>query len=268
MSRWLVGLAACCLLLITGCSENEQDPYEPSYRVFRVPDEFSFAAAIAASESGDKILLTAAGSAVGHFELPAGVSLYRHGENPDLFEIAGSLSSTGFEGGIIEGLKIVNAEGSGLVLRDCELEVTNCWIKDCAAAGVELVGRSDVYLHNSDFENCKPGVLIRDVVTSGHHDSDTAPRINSNNFIANRPILADVDLDDVEESLGPNLVFSGVAAGDTVSVSWNWWGAMPGSVDPEDTIWDHKDHAANNGLADTLEDYFPSVMIYPRDWRD
>ena len=84
----------------------------------------------------------------------------------------------------------------------------------------------------------------------------------------NSSLFIDVNNDDIDDELGPNIVFSNIAAGDTVSVSWNWWGQMPGSRPPDETIWDQKDQPSNKGLADTGGDYSPTTQIYSRNWRD
>ena len=128
---------------------------------------------------------------------------------------------------------------------------------ECCGAGVERAGNSPSVSHYCDMENCSPGILIRDVFSSGHYDKGTAPKITLNNFLDNTG------------SPAINLVFQNVAAGDTVKVGLNFWGAPPGQVLPDETIWDHKDDPAIKGLADTESpDFITAVEAHSRDWRD
>lgn len=237
-------LLALFSLLGPACSEEdeliEHDP------VLNVPQEYAtLQAAAAAAEAGDKIVVSwREADYVGDLELPEGVWLIGHVDNPLLPRLRGQLRVVG--GGAetrIGGFHLENPDGSGLRLEDSACTVDGLWIEGCAGAGVELVGDSPARIQSCDIEACAPGILIRDTTRGGHYSDADAPaaRIVDCNFIGNGP-AGDFD----------NLVFSNIPLLYTVYVSTNYWGEDVDGIEGIDaTITDNKDDPAIKGIAFT-----------------
>jgi len=270
----VLSFALPALLLAASCSDKSDNPFEPGYTVFEVPSGYaSIQTAAAQAEAGDRIVVTGRDDDyVGDVLLPAGVTLMRR-ENSLLMPvirggitaIGSSSSQTGVSDLRIEGFRVVNEAGSGILLQDCELAVVNCWIDSCAVAGVEIVGDGAVVVSRCDLQACGTGILIRGVTEAAHYPDDDHPD-------GQGPVVVNCNfLDNLAGSDYRNLVFESLAAADTVSVNLNYWGGdMDTYVMPlDDTIIDNKDDANNPGYADTNGDGFQSLVTpWPRDWHD
>ncbi|MBN2172145.1 MAG: hypothetical protein JW819_12570 [Candidatus Krumholzibacteriota bacterium] len=269
-----LALALPVLLLAVSCSDKTDNPFDPGFTVFEVPSAYAtIQAAAAQAEAGDRIVVTGRDEDYnGDVLLPAGVILMCR-ENSLLMPvirggitaIGSSSSQTGVADLRIEGFRVVNEAGSGILLQDCQLAIVNCWIDSCAGAAVEIVGDGAVAVSRCDLQACATGVLIRDVTEAAHypdagHPAGQGPSVVNCNFLDN---LVGADY--------RNLVFESLAAADTAYVNLNYWG---GDLDtyispPDSTIIDHKDDSGNPGYADTEGDGFQSTVTpWPREWRD
>ena len=249
------------LLLLLGCAEDKPAPTAPEPRVFEVPEDYTLGEAALAARPGDTIVLTPPGGWDQDVLLPTNVEIklnvFYLGD--ELFQLEAGLTVLDSEiGTSIEGLEISNSNGAGLTIVGGAPNVRWCWFRECAGPGVELIGNCGAKIEDSDFEGCTPGVLVRNVGSSGHWNLGTAPKVTLDNFIGN--------LGYGDAGHGPNLVFESVAAGDTVYVNHNFW---QGVNDPDLTIWDRKDDSNVKGLADTELDGFTRVIeLHDRWWRN
>jgi hypothetical protein len=251
-------------LLLPACAE-EEDPTQRDSNL-NVPEDFATPQlAAAAARDGDKIIVRYRAAAYpGDLDLPAGVSLIGHVENPLLPRLAGQVTVNGGDDTVeIERLRIENPDGSGLRLVGSACQVEELWIHDCEGPGIEIIGDAPVHISACDIERCAPGILIRDTTVGGHYDDPLHPAasISNCNFIENGP---PGDLD--------NLVFASIPVLYTVYVEYNHWGEGVIGVPAIDaTIFDNKDDAGIRGLADTEGDggdfsSFPNLIAHW--WQD
>jgi hypothetical protein len=232
------------LLLLPACAE-EEDPTQRDSNL-NVPEDYATPQlAAAAARAGDQIIVSYRAAAyVGDLDLPAGVSLIGHVENPLLPRITGQVTVNGGGPSVeIERLRIDNPAGSGLRLIGSACSVEELWIHDCDGPGIELIGNAPAHITACDIERCGPAVLIRDTTVGGHYGDAEHPaaRITDNNFLENGP-AGNLD----------NLVFANIPVLYTVYVEYNHWGE--GVAGPEainETIVDNKDDPAIKGLAFT-----------------
>ncbi len=231
-------------LLLPACAE-EEDPTQRDSNL-NVPGDYATPQlAAAAARAGDKIIVEYRSAAfVGDIDLPAGVSLIGHVENPLLPRIAGRVTVNGGDDTVeIERLRIENPDGTGLRLVGSACRVEELWIHDCEGPGIEFIGDAPARVTACDIERCAPGILIHDTTLGGHYDDPEHPaaRITDNNFLENGP---PGDLS--------NLVFMNIPVLYTVYVEYNYWGegvAGPDAIN--ETIVDNKDDPAIKGLAFT-----------------
>jgi len=256
------------LLLLPACSE-EEDPTQRD-TILNVPEDYATPQlAAAASRAGDKIVLNYElhpQPFVGNLDLPAGVSLIGHVENPLLPRITGRVTVNGGDRAVeIERLRIDNPDGTGLRLVGSACQVEELWVHDCEGPGIELVGDAPAHIAACDIQRCAPGILIRDTTLGGHYDDPGHPAasISNCNFLENGP-AGDLD----------NLVFANIPVLYTVYVEFNHWGEGVIGVPAIDaTIFDNKDDLDIKGLAFTApEDEFDTFGSWPNPiahwWQD
>ncbi len=255
MIRRLAWLPLLCLPLFTACSEKES-PTAPHDDTLNVPEEHSsIQAAAAAAIPGDKIVVSYREEAyTGDVALPAGVTLMGHTLNPLIPVIEGQVSMIGGDASAsIEGLKITNDSGPGIVLQDSDASLIGLWIQGCSGPGVSLRGDSHARISGCDIQNCSIGVQIMGVTQSGDSTTDDnippAARIGYTNFIDNGP-AGDFS----------NIVFGNIPVPYTVLVSWNYWGE--GVATPHDTITDGNDNPTIEGIAETTGSWFPTPITH------
>lgn len=245
------------LLSLLGPACSEKDGLVEDDPVLNVPEDYATPqAAAAAAEAGDKIVVRyREAEYVGDLELPAGVWLIGHVDNPLLPRLRGQLRVVGGDAETrISGFHLENPDGSGLVLENSACTIDGLWIEGCAGAGVELVGDSPARVQGCDIEACAPGILIRDTTRGGHYSDAEAPaaRIVDCNFIGNGP-LGDFD----------NLVFSNIPLFYTVYVETNYWGeGVSGVAGIDATITDNKDDPAIKGIAFTEPENASDLFIW------
>jgi hypothetical protein len=250
------------LLLLPACAE-EEDPTQRDSNL-NVPEDFDTPQlAAAAAQDGDKIIVRYRAAAyAGDLDLPAGVSLIGHVENPLLPRIRGRVTVNGGDDTVeIERLRIENPDGAGLHLVASACRVEELWIHDCEGPGIEFIGDAPARVTACDIQRCAPGILIRDTTLGGHYDDPEHPaaRITDNNFLENGPP------GDLE-----NLVFMNIPVLYTVYVDYNYWGeGVSGPVAIDATIFDNKDDAGVRGLADTEHEDFASwTSLVAHWWQD
>ena len=241
------------LSLLPACAEKET-PFQRDSNL-NVPEDYaSPQLAAAAARAGDQIILNYAlhpQPYVGDLDLPAGVSMIGHVENPLLPRITGQVTVNGGDDRVkIARLGIDNPAGSGLRLVGSACKIEELWIYDCGGPGIELIGDAPAYIVACDIQRCAPGILIRDTTQGGSHADAEHPaaRVTDCNFLENGPVG---DLD--------NLVFENIPILYTVYVAYNHWGEDVIGVPAIDaTIYDNKDDASIRGLADTTGEDFGS----------
>lgn len=244
-------LALFLLLLLPACAE-EEDPTQRDTNL-NVPDDFATPQlAAAAARAGDTIIVEYRSAPfVGDLDLPTGVSLIGHVENPLLPRIRGRVTVNGGNDTVaIERVRIENPDGAGLRLVGSACRVEELWIHDCEGPGIEFIGDAPARVTSCDIQRCAPGILIRDTTLGGDYADPEHPaaRIADNNFLENGP---QGDLS--------NVVFMNIPVLYTVYVNLNHWGDGVVTVPAIDaTIFDNKDDAGVLGLADTDYEYFIS----------
>lgn len=254
------------LLLLPACAEEEDPTQHDS--TLNVPEDFATPQlAAAAAQDGDKIIVRYRAAAyAGDLDLPAGVSLIGHVDNPLLPRFTGQVTVNGGDDTVeIERLRIENPDGSGLRLVGSACLVEELWIHDCQGPGIELIGDAPAHISACDIERCAPGILIRDTTLGGHYDDldHPAASISNCNFLENGPVG---DLD--------NLVFANIPVLYTVYVEYNHWGdGVTGPDAINETIVDNKDDPAIKGLAftepedqDDVFSWWPNLVAHW--WQD
>ncbi len=196
--------------LLPACAEKET--VFPRDTNLNVPEDYaSPQLAAAAARAGDQIIVSYRAAAyVGDLDLPTGVSMIGHVENPLLPRITGQVTVNGGDDRVkIARLGIDNPAGSGLHLVGSACKIEELWIHDCDGPGIELIGDAPAYILACDIQRCGPGILIRDTTQGGNYGDVEHPaaRITDCNFLENGP-AGDLD----------NLVFANIPVLYTVYV--------------------------------------------------
>jgi hypothetical protein len=247
------------LLACTPLEEPYIPPVEDTFDNLLIPAVYASIQEAASLAIAGDTLRVATGSYEEHVLLPGGVSLLADGA--DLCHLTGSLSIEASSVDCdLDGLRISNPAGIGLLIAETWISVTDCWIDSCLDAGVRVHGNANARISSCQINDNGRGVLVTGSTGLGHyedldHPTGTAPLVSRNNLFGNNDV---------------NIAFEAISLPDTVGISLNYWGIMPISDDLLlETIIGLEGYADvgprnDEGQLSTMPATIPHIM----DWED